>query len=136
MLLESVIKLRKFGERLQGCIWASQRELLPAHRMLQEQLCLCYSAVASSSEVTLEACVTNCPVHPGSRLLDIDPAGVGSCWAAVFILFHEFPQGCLGSGHEAPVPRRAKIPRAILEGQRTMLIEKRPGDVPPSCCDA
>lgn len=56
-LLESVTKLRRFRKKLQGCIWASQRELLPGHRMLQEQPCLCYMAVTSFSKETLEACV-------------------------------------------------------------------------------
>lgn len=32
-------------------------------------------------------------VHPGFRLVDMDPAGVGPCGGLqVFVLFHEFPQ--------------------------------------------
>lgn len=59
-LLKTAMKLRKPGERLQGWVWDLQRELLPAHSTLQEQPCLHYMALASSSKETLQACIPSC----------------------------------------------------------------------------
>lgn len=70
--LKTPMKLRKPGERLQGWVWAPQRESLPAHSTLQEQPYLHYMALASSSKETFQACAPRClhGLHnPGSRQL-------------------------------------------------------------------
>lgn len=137
ILLKTAMKLRKPGERLQGWVWAPRGELLPAHSTPQEQLCLRYMALPSSSKETLQACVPGClhglyTLAPDCfELPDPAAARVGS-HGGLHAFIHPSPwvsPGTPWEAHQQPLrPGGHRYPWPISEVLRTMLVEENPGE--------